>query len=261
MRLRAVQLLAILSVGIAGCGKSLGRHATEQLLESDAVDQAIAKINFKPLGGRKVYLDTSAISPIKRSGYVNSEYVVSSIRQQMVAAGCLLQDSKDAAEFIVEARAGALGTDQHEIVYGFPASNVLSTAASFVPTMPQIPAIPELALAKKNSQMAAAKVALFAYHRETRLPFWQSGVAVADSSSRDTWLFGAGPFQRGSIYDGTQFAGRKIRIPMLSNDRPPEPGAVSYEKEFYFGEIPAKNPEIEQAGHEAETANDDKKPK
>lgn len=258
---QAILIFSIVTLSAAGCGKSMGRHATEQLLESDAVDQAIAKISFKPLGGQTVFLDTSAISTIKRPGFVNSDYVIGSIRQQMVAAGCLLQDSKNEAEFIVEARVGALGTNQHEVVYGIPASSTLSTAASFVPTMPQIPAIPELALAKKDSQMAAAKVALFAYHRETKLPYWQSGVSVADSSSRDLWMLGAGPFQSGSIYEGPKFAGRKIRIPMLSNDRPSDPTVVSFEKEFYFGPVPSPKPEIERTGHAESAAAETAKPK
>ena len=253
-----LSVLAVCCLVVSGCGKSIGRHATEQLLESDAVDQAISNINFSKLSGRTVFLDTTAIEPVKRAGFVNSAYVISALRQQMFAAGALLQDKKDEAEFIVEARAGALGSDNHEVVYGIPASNLLNTASSFVPTMPQIPAIPELSLAKKNEQMSAAKIALFAYHRQTKMPFWQSGVSVAESRARDAWFFGAGPFQRGAIYDGTQFAGQQIRIPMLSQDLPDKPENVPYEREFYFGEVDKPDPKIKQAGHEKSAAADSK---
>ena len=252
--------LGVCALIVSGCGKSLGRYATEQLLESDAVDQAISKVNFDKFSGRTVFLDTTAIEPVKRPGFVNSAYVISALRQQMFAAGALLQDKRDDAEFIVEARAGALGSDNHEVVYGIPASNLLSTAASFVPTMPQIPTIPELSLAKKNEQMSAAKIAMFAYHRESKLPYWQSGVSVAESRARDSWFLGAGPFQRGSIYDGTQFAGNQIRIPMLSNDRVDNADIVPYEKEFYFGEIKQPEPDIKQAGHEKAAVDSSKTP-
>ncbi len=58
---------------------------------------------------------------------------------------------------------------------------------------------------------AAAKVSVFAYDRETREPLWQSGIAQAGSSARDTWILGVGPLQYGTIYNGTRFAGKRLR--------------------------------------------------
>ena len=58
---------------------------------------------------------------------------------------------------------------------------------------------------------AAAKVSVFAYDRETREPLWQSGIAQAGSSARDTWILGIGPIQYGTIYNGTRFAGKRFR--------------------------------------------------
>ena len=58
---------------------------------------------------------------------------------------------------------------------------------------------------------AAAKVSVFAYDRETREPIWQSGIAQAGSSARDTWILGVGPLQYGTIYGGTRFAGKRIK--------------------------------------------------
>ena len=49
-----------------------------------------------------------------------------------MAAGCRLQDSAEDAEYIVEARIGTLGNDEHEIVYGVPANSALATAASAI---------------------------------------------------------------------------------------------------------------------------------
>ena len=70
--------------------------------------------------------------------------------------------------------------------------------------------LPEISLARKTDDSAAAKIAVFAYHRETRQPVWQSGLSVTRSTAYGRWIFGAGPFQSGSIYDSPQFAGGEI---------------------------------------------------
>jgi hypothetical protein len=49
-----------------------------------------------------------------------------------------------------------------------------------------------------------AKISMFAYHRESGQPVWQSGLATRDSSSNDVWLFGAGPFQYGTVVQHQQ---------------------------------------------------------
>ena len=86
------------------------------------------------------------------------------------------------------------------------------------PAHRRLPTIPEISLARKNNEQAAAKMAIFAYHRETRRPVWQSGVAQARSRAKDTWIFGAGPFQTGTIHDGTEFVDGELPIPLLTAD-------------------------------------------
>lgn len=193
---------------------------------SDAVDSTIAKMDFRPLSGYKVFLDTTYIAPAGKpipgipmaANLVTSDYVVSALRQQLTAAGCMLVDAKDTAEIICEARCGALGTDGHNVTYGLPANNFLTSASLFMPNTPAIPMIPELSVAKREVKSAAAKVAIFAYDRETREPLWQSGVAQAGSNARDTWILGIGPIQYGSIYRGTRFAGKRIGVSSLTGD-------------------------------------------
>ncbi len=213
----------------SGCGTTKGRTATEQLLTSHAVDTSIGRIPFEDLAGRTVYFDTQYIVNVKGMGFVNSYYIISSFREKMITSGCLLQDKKEDAEIVVEARIGALATQSHEVTYGIPASSGLSSAASLMPAFPAVPAIPEISLAKRNNQLAAAKVGVFAYNRKTKQPVWQSGISQATSTSNEYYVFGAGPFQRGSIYKGTQFAGSKLKLPLptrhheqIANDAPPE---------------------------------------
>jgi hypothetical protein len=80
-------------------------------------------------------------------------------------------------------------------------------------------AIPEIALSKRTSQQAVCKIAVFAYDRMSGRPVWQSGNRKVASSAKDTWLLGTGPFQRGNIYDGTSFAGEKIKSPLPGKEK------------------------------------------
>ncbi|HUG89382.1 MAG TPA: DUF6655 family protein [Planctomycetaceae bacterium] len=261
--------MLLLAVLAAGCGKTISKTATEQLVMSDAVDRSVASIDFRTLSGQTVYLDTTYIKEIKNNTFVNADYIVSSLRQQMVAARCLLQEKRDDADFVVEARVGTLGTDSHEVIYGLPANNLLSTAATLVPTAPPIPTVPEISAAKRSDQMAAAKIAVFAYDRETRQPVWQSGLSVAKSTAKDTWLVGAGPFQSGTIYKGTRFAGQRFWWPFAGNDSPAEeaPPLVAYDKEVHFITTPpvrvadqppeaaSPGPVIQQTGADSEAVS------
>jgi len=209
-----------------GCGATKSFVATEQLLMSDAVDSTIAKMDFQALGGHKVFLDTTYVINAGKvipgvampNNLINSDYVISALRQQLTAAGCMLVDTRDAAEIICEARCGALGTDGHTVTYGIPANNFLNSASSVIPGTPSLPSIPEISVAKREMKSAAAKVSVFAYDRETREPLWQSGIAQAGSSARDTWILGVVPLQYGNIYKGTRFAGKRLRRFGIRND-------------------------------------------
>ena len=265
-------LLALLS----GCGTTTKRVATEQLLMSDAVDQAISQLDFRSLEGHKVFLDTLYLHSVKGVGFVNSEYIISSLRQQLTAARCYIQDTRETADVIVEPRVGALGTDGHEVVYGIPQSGNIASAASMFSRVP-IPALPEVSFGKNNAQTGIAKVVVFAYDRETRQPVWQSGIAKSESTSSDTWFLGAGPFQKGTIYEGMRFAGQEIPPPPQfdpENFDPTHPfrrsGAksdlpsakVQYTMEYRFPDtanmaelIPAATPPDESLGADDEPAN------
>jgi hypothetical protein len=250
-------LCPILALGalflLCGCGTTRIRSATQQLLSSAAVDSTISQIDFRDLAGKKVFLDTKYMRAVKGVGFVNADYITSSLRQQMMAAELLLQDKLEDAEYVVEARVGALGTNRHEVTYGMPQNasltNMINTASSMVPTMPSVPTLPEMSFAKKNDERASAKISVFAYHRESKRAVWQSGVSQATSTAKDTWIFGAGPFQSGSIYNGTQFAGNKIRLPFLKkNAEKNRISLVNYEEEVHFKEVDevAKKPPAEK---------------
>ncbi|QDV69928.1 hypothetical protein Poly24_36460 [Rosistilla carotiformis] len=253
---------ALASSLLMGCGTTSSRTATDQLLLSDAVDRSITAIDFRPLTGRKVYLDATYVQPVKGLLFVNSDYIISSLRQQIIAAGCLLEDERKDAELIIEARVGTLGADGYQVIYGIPASNALSTAASLVAEAPPVPTIPELSFARRESNEASAKIAAFAYDRETRKAVWQSGISRSESDSRDTWVMGVGPFESGTVRDDTRLAGRNLpfhhdeETPHASNLRTPRP-AVDLSDEIRFEDgypiVPGAPPQpgVMAAGQEA----------
>lgn len=193
---------------LTGCGTTrvtdTTRTATEQLVVSDAVDQAVSRLDFRMLAGKPVFFD-----PQYLDGTVDKGYVVSTIRQQLLASGCLLLEDRAKATYVVEARAGGVGTDRNSVLVGVPQMAV----PTLVPG--QMFQIPEIPLAKKTDQKGVAKLAVFAYNRVSGRPVYQSGVVQASSVAKDTWLLGAGPFQGGTIRDGMEFAGEEIAIPLL----------------------------------------------
>jgi hypothetical protein len=198
--------VVIMAFSLAGCGTTrmsdTQRTATEQLLVSHAIDQVVSELDFSGLEGKPVYLDAQYLD-----GTVDRGYLVSSLRQRLMAQGCLLQEDRSKATYVVEARSGGVGTDRHALLVGIPQMNV----PAFVPGQPS--QIPEIPFAKKTDQEGYAKIAVFAYNRVTGQLLWQSGVAKAMSTSKDTWILGAGPFQQGTIRDGTEFAGEPLSIP------------------------------------------------
>ena len=249
------------AMSLAGCGTTIQATATDQLVASDAVDRSICQMDFTPLTGQKVFLDTTYIQSAKTPigiQFVNPDYVISSIRQQMMAGGLQLMETRELADYIVEARLGVLGGDNHELVYGIPSGSGVGTAAStamaVTTSTPILPSIPELAFAKRKDHLAAVKVAAFAYHRETRERAWQSGTAIGKSAAHDYWVLGVGPFQRGDIHKGVQLAGDPVNIPLTAKDQPNSDGPISaYRQGMIFeAATPKTKPEstIQQASAE-----------
>jgi hypothetical protein len=216
-----------------GCGTTrtsdTTRTATEQLLISNAIDQSVERLDFRPLRGKTVYFDTTYLD-----GTVDKGYLASSIRQHLLATGCLLQEEKARATYVVEARSGGVGTDNHQLLLGIPSMN-LPVQVPGAPT-----ALPEVPLAKKTDQLGVAKVALFAYNRVTGQAVMQSGMMESTATAKDLWVFGAGPFQNGTIRRGIVFAGQEM--PALANGQPVAPPA------------PPSGISVVQAAHWAESS-------
>src|SRR5262245_39202928 len=160
-------ICALLCTTGSGCGtvKQTGtaRTGTEQLLLTNAWDSALSKVDFRPLTGVPIYLDTTNVAAVDQG------WVVSSLRQALLTRGVLLRTKPEQAQWIVEARVGAYGTDAYNVLVGVPQTTV-------PPTLPGVPAgtIPEVSLMKKSHQEGVAKVALFAYDRASGQLVWTS---------------------------------------------------------------------------------------
>lgn len=203
---------------LIGCGTTRTtdskRAGNEMLLVSQAIDHAVARIDFSALTGKSVFLEDKYIE-----GETDKGYLISSIRQSLLSHGALLKEKRTDADIVVEARNGGVGTDRHSLLIGSPQI----TLPSITPI--PITSIPEIALMKRTDQRGVAKVAVYAYHRESGRATWASGVIEAGSDLRDTWVFGAGPFSRGSIRRETELAGEPLPpLPRLPVSLFPPPG-------------------------------------
>ncbi|MBX9787622.1 MAG: hypothetical protein K2Y37_01785 [Pirellulales bacterium] len=196
---------------LTGCGTTrwsdTARTATEQLLISNAIDRAVSELDFEVLRGHDVFFDPSYLR-----GATDENYLVSSLRQHLLASGVVLRELRTEADFVVEARSGGIGTDRSDLLFGVPSVAVPSVPGMPVP-MPST--IPEIPFAKTTNQRAVAKIAVFAYNRNTGRPVLQSGIVPVTSTARNSWFFGAGPFQRGTVYEGTKFAGDQVSVPII----------------------------------------------
>jgi hypothetical protein len=257
--------LGMIALVICGCGLTKSRQATEQLVMSDAVDRAVAQIDFSELAGQKVFLDTKYLTapktvpgPGQPPITSNVDYVVSSLRQQMVAYQCRLQEKADQADYVVEPRIGALGNEGHEVTFGIPASSGVGFgAAGSAMGLTGLPGTPEMSVGRKNHQMAAAKIGVFAYHRESGRPVWQAGVATATSNARDLWVFANGPYQRGSLYEKKKPPAQwsPLAWPAAEGETIPD-ALAAYRGEIHFEKpatptVPISLPPVQQATHTA----------
>lgn len=202
--LAALLYAAPLVSSVVGCGTTRWsdskRTATEQLLISAAVERAVMSIDVRPLAGQVVFLDTTILDDV-----TDGKYLASALKHQFLASGCRLASDHDSASVVVEARAGALGTDRNDVLLGLPATSVQVAGNGT--------SIPEMALFKRTDQRGVAEVNLFAYERASGRPVWQSGLAKFESNTRDRWMMGTGPFQDGDIHERMEFAGERMRTP------------------------------------------------
>ncbi len=177
-------LAAILS--IIGCTSAstsnTKRTSVEQLLISNAVDQSLDKVDFRPFAGQAVFLDDKYLE------CVDKNYLVSSIRHRLLRSGARLATKMEEADVVIEPRAGAVGTNTADAYLGMPEI-----------VLPGMLTLPEVRLLERKNQRAVAKIGLVAYDPKTKSVLGDGGMSLAESDDSNWFVFGLGPYQNGSI--------------------------------------------------------------
>jgi hypothetical protein len=177
-----------LSFLVSGCATQkesfTPRTGVEQMLISSAVDKSLDNLDFTPLRGKQVYLETKYLD------CVDKNYVLLALRHRMLQAGAALPDKADKADIIVEVASGAVGTDAQELFIGIPE----------IPLPPPSPiAIPRLSFMTRNKLNGTAKILVVAYDAKTKRPIATTGMTLARSDQNNWNVLGMGPVQTGSL--------------------------------------------------------------
>lgn len=223
MRRKVLAVAPLLALA-GGCGSTkmtgTARTGTEQLLLTNAWDDALHQVDFRPLAGVPVYLDTKNVTAVDQG------WIVSSLRQAMLSQGVLLREKPELAQWVVEARVGAYGTNEYNWLIGVPQTTIPNTITG-VPSG----TVPEIPLIKKADQHAVAKMALFAYDRTSGQMVWNSGTMLSTARAKDVYVGGVGPIQSGSIWKKNRRIG--VNMPLINDPEPtatpgaaPQPGKV-----------------------------------
>lgn len=160
------------------------RTGVEQLLISNAVDQALSKVDFSPLRGRSVLVQD------KYFDGVDKNYVIGSIRHRVLETGARLVEKEEEADVVMEVRSGGVGTDSVSSFVGSP---------QFAVPLPLPLQVPEVRLIDTRTQIGSAKIALIAYDAKTRQALGAGGITMARSYDVNRFYFGAGPFNSGTV--------------------------------------------------------------
>lgn len=169
-----------------GCASTVtsntARTAKEQLLLSNAVDRSLQKVDFSPLNGQNVFIDEKYLD------CVDKPYIVGSIRHRVMRAGGHVVAKAEDAGIVMEMRSGGVGTDTSESFLGTPEI-----------ALPGMLTIPEIRLVERKSQFGYAKIGLVLYEAGTNTILGDGGVSMAQADDNNTFYFGIGPFQNGSL--------------------------------------------------------------
>ena len=158
------------------------RSVGEQLLLSNSIDRALSELDLEAIGrlkGFKVYLSTVYLQTL------DQEYLIGSLRDLLLSSGVLVVDDIAQAEMIVEIRSGANSLDSASVTAGIAEDQALPNPVTGAPV-----ALPELAFFKKQNIVSLTKVALVAYHADSREHVFSSGTLLGGAYERHYQFLG-----------------------------------------------------------------------
>lgn len=174
---------ALVGAALTGCTAARvtdpERTATEQFLLSQAAVEAVARLSFDPLRGRRVWVDDQYFAAAE------APFVLGQLRAKMLMDGLLLMQHREEAQVVLEVRSGGVGIDRGGFLIGIPP---ITGVVGY-----------ELSIIRNLEQHGIAEVAYVAYWRETGEVVAASGPFVGRSMRDDWWYVGLGPWSRGDI--------------------------------------------------------------
>ena len=170
---RFVAALFVTLSMLAGCTtarqSNTARTAREQLLISNAVDQALSKVDFASFQGQRVLVDEKYLDCTDKG------YVVGSIRHRLMMNGASIATKPEEADVVMEVRSGGVGTDDADSYLGIPQI-----------VLPGMLTLPEVKLVTRNRQSALAKIGLVAYDAKNHQLLGAGGVSSSMSDDTET---------------------------------------------------------------------------
>lgn len=196
---------------LACCGCATMKHSdtartgVEQLLISSAADQALDKVDLRPIVGAKVFIDEKYLD------CVDKNYVLVGAHQRLLRANCTIVDKAEDADVIIELASGGVGTDRTDLLFGVPE----------IPMPPPSPiSIPKLAIFERVRAMGTAKLAVVAYDAKTKAPVINSGYTLARADYMNWNVLGLGGMPSGTVHEELAMAtGQKeqfVAVPTVS---------------------------------------------
>lgn len=209
---RLICVMTLMSLPFSsGCTTSrqtdTARAATEQLLISNAVDQALAKVDFSTFRGQTVLVEEKYLECTDKA------YVVGSVRHRLMHSGAKIAGKPEEADVVMELRSGGVGTDDSDSFMGIPQI-----------VLPGMLTLPEVKFSRLNRQSALAKIGLVAYDVKTHEVLGAGGVSSSVSDSTNLYVLGFGPYQYGTARQEL----KETAQPVSTKDYPPLPSQVVF---------------------------------
>lgn len=203
--------LPLLLAFVVGCTtarqSNTARTAREQLLISNAVDQALSKVDFAAFRGQCVLVEEKYLDCTDKG------YVIGSIRHRLMMNGATVAAKPEEADIVMELRSGAVGTDDADSYLGIPQI-----------VLPGMLTLPEVKFVTRNRQTALAKIGMVAFDAKSHQVLGVGGVSSSVSDDSNLFVMGIGPFQSGT-------ARQELKETTSSFDRPiqPIPSTVAFD--------------------------------
>lgn len=147
----------VLCLAMAGCTTDRvtepQESATEQLLISTAVDDAVSKLKIALPAGTALFLDAQYLDTAPGDHQRYPKYLIGSVRNHLARQGFRLAEERKTADVVVELRSGAQSIDHDGYLIGLPG---FTAPVPLAGTM----SLPEIALYKRDQRAGIAKVAL-----------------------------------------------------------------------------------------------------